>query len=242
LLALPMAAVSSDPSNRPSEAAVTGPPTSAPEAVPEAAAAPAPEVVPEAAAAPAAPLPPAAEAAPIAPLAPAAEPVPAPQVSAIDGAVPPVPEAAPAPESPPSPPAPPIELTDPLPGGRVTWGWGPGRNPFSGREVFHRGIDIAAPSGTPITAPAAGTVVVATESYEPSPNSGTVLIIDNDGGYTTFFAHLASIEVLEGQRVGAGDVVATVGSTGMSTGPHLHFELRWQGQALDPARFVDAWR
>ena len=134
-------------------------------------------------------------------------------------------------------------ISNPLPGGRTTWSWGPGhRDPFSGHEVFHKGIDLAAPSGTPVTSPADGVVIVATEAYDPSPGSGTVVLIDHGNGLETFFAHLGSLVVREGQEIEKGAVIATVGSTGKSTGPHLHFEVRRDGEAVDPADFVAEWR
>jgi murein DD-endopeptidase MepM/ murein hydrolase activator NlpD len=135
-----------------------------------------------------------------------------------------------------------LELGNPLPEGRVSWHWGEGRDPWSGEPVFHRGIDLAAPAGTPILAPAPGTVTVATVDYEPSPSSGTVAILDHGGGVTTFYAHLGSLEVAAGERVEAGQVIAEVGSTGKSTAPHLHFELRRDGEHQDPARFVEEWQ
>ncbi len=133
-------------------------------------------------------------------------------------------------------------LDIPVPGGRVTWGWGPGRDPFNGTEVFHRGVDVAAASGTPVLAPADGTVRVAAESYDPSPASGTVIIIDHGDGLTTFYSHLGTLEVREGQRVARGDLIAGVGSTGRSTGPHVHFEVLRDGERVDPADYVGEWR
>lgn len=133
-------------------------------------------------------------------------------------------------------------LDTPVPGGRVSWGWGPGRDPFNGKEVFHRGVDVAAAAGTPVLAPADGTVTVATESYEPSPASGTVIIIDHGDGLTTFYSHLGTLEVREGQRVTRGSLIAGVGSTGRSTGPHVHVEVLRDGEHADPADFVGEWR
>jgi len=134
-------------------------------------------------------------------------------------------------------------FVNPLADGRVTWSWGPGhRDPFTGDEVTHRGIDVAAPDGAPVIAPAEGVVRVATESFEPSPGSGTVILIDHEEGISTFYAHLGSLAVDEGQRVERGAVIATVGSTGKSTGPHLHFEVRQNGEPVDPALFVNDWK
>lgn len=135
-----------------------------------------------------------------------------------------------------------VHLDTPVPGGRVTWGWGPGRDPFNGNEVFHRGVDVAAAAGTPVLAPADGAVTVAAESYGPSPASGTVIIIDHGDGLATFYSHLGSLEVREGQRVARGDLIAGVGSTGRSTGPHVHFEVHRDGERVDPADYVGGWR
>jgi murein DD-endopeptidase MepM/ murein hydrolase activator NlpD len=135
-----------------------------------------------------------------------------------------------------------IELVNPLPAGRVTWSWGPGHlDPFTKEEVFHRGIDVAATAGTPVLAPAGGLVTVATDTFDQAPDSGTVVVLDHRDGYTTLYSHLGSFEVSEGQQVAQGEVIATVGSTGKSTGPHLHFEIRHNGEALDPADFVSEW-
>jgi len=136
-----------------------------------------------------------------------------------------------------------VRLSNPLPEGRVTWSWGPGHlDPFTHKEVSHTGIDLAAPTGTRVVAPADGVVRVATESYDPSPASGTVILIDHDNGLSTFFAHLHSLEVSPGQTVEKGAVIGTVGSTGRSTGPHLHFETRRDGEAVNPAEYVEEWR
>ena len=135
------------------------------------------------------------------------------------------------------------EFINPLPEGRVTWTWGPDkRDPFTGGKVFHRGIDVAAPAGSEILAPADGIVTVATETYEESPASGTVVIIDHGHGLVTRYHHLGSLEVSQGQRVSQREVIATVGSTGKSTGPHLHFEVWQDGESQDPATFIEEWR
>jgi murein DD-endopeptidase MepM/ murein hydrolase activator NlpD len=144
-------------------------------------------------------------------------------------------------ESPVSAPAT-IAFTDPLPDARVTRGWGESRDPFTGNEVFHRGIDLAASTGTSILAAAAGVVEVATTDFEPEPGAGTVIVLKHADGFSTFYSHIGSLEVGVGQEVFAGEVIATVGSTGKSTGPHLHFEIRENGQAVDPADFIEAWQ
>jgi murein DD-endopeptidase MepM/ murein hydrolase activator NlpD len=134
-----------------------------------------------------------------------------------------------------------VELKNPVAGSRVTRGWGPGRDPFSKNGVFHKGIDLAAGTGTPVHAPADGVVETATEAYEPLPAAGTVVILSHGDGLQTFYSHLGTLEVSVGQKVAQGDVIATVGSTGKSTGPHVHFEVRVNGERKDPALFVEDW-
>jgi len=112
--------------------------------------------------------------------------------------------------------------------GRVT-------SPFGNRHIFgtdnfHRGTDIAAPQGTAITAAAAGTVCFAGEKG----TYGNLLQIDHGNGYVTCYAHCSEFLAGEGDWVEQGQEVALVGSTGRSTGPHCHFEIRWQGEPFDP--------
>ena len=116
------------------------------------------------------------------------------------------------------------------------------KDPWNGNEVFHKGIDVASAAGTSVLAPAPGVVVVATEEYEPSRASGTVVIVDHGDGLQTMYAHLGSLEVAEGESVSRGQPLARVGSTGKSTGPHLHFEVRRNGEPQDPANYVADWR
>ncbi len=136
-----------------------------------------------------------------------------------------------------------LQLVNPLPGGRVTRSWGPGHlDPFTKKEVFHRGIDLGAAMGTEVLAAAGGVVTVATTTYEETPGSGTVIIVDHGNGYRTYYGHLKTLEISSGQRVEQHEVIATVGSTGKSTGPHLHFEVQKNGSTEDPAIFVAEWR
>ena len=113
----------------------------------------------------------------------------------------------------------------PLEVGVVSSGYGArwGRN--------HKGIDIAAAEGTPVLSAAAGEVVYAERS---SGGYGNLVIIKHDGGWITVYGHNSRILVDEGDRVGQGAAIAEVGSTGRSTGPHLHFEIRIEGEAVDP--------
>jgi len=118
---------------------------------------------------------------------------------------------------------------------RVTSPYGPRICPFHGREL-HPGIDIGAPSGSPIVAAASGTVIYAGArgSY------GNVVMIDHGNGVVTLYAHQRSggIRVRNGQRVAKGQRIGTVGSTGNSTGPHLHFEVRVNGAAKNPRNYT----
>jgi len=109
-------------------------------------------------------------------------------------------------------------------------------DPFTGQRSFHEGIDFPAESGTPILAAASGKVVYA----EVHPEYGRMVEIDHGNGLVSRYAHASQLAVKEGDLVVAGQRVATVGSTGRSTGPHLHFEVRLNGVPQNPARFLKA--
>jgi murein DD-endopeptidase MepM/ murein hydrolase activator NlpD len=119
--------------------------------------------------------------------------------------------------------------------GYVTDGYGPRRNPFSGegRET-HEGLDIAVDFGTPVTSTADGLVIYAA----PHAGYGNLVILYHSNGVTTRYGHLSRITVEAGQRVRRGDQIGHAGSTGRSTGPHVHYEIRENDQPLDPARYV----
>lgn len=107
-------------------------------------------------------------------------------------------------------------------------------HPISGTERFHSGIDFAVDYGTPIAAVAAGQVIFAGwyGGY------GNAVIIDHGGGLTTLYAHTSELLIHEGDWLNRGTIVATVGSTGYSTGPHLHFEVRQEGEPVDPMQYL----
>ncbi len=115
--------------------------------------------------------------------------------------------------------------------GTITSPFGWRSNPFGGAPEFHQGLDIAAPTGTTVTAAAAGTVIMA-QWYG---GYGNYILIDHGGGYSTGYGHLSAIYVSTGQAVQRGQAIGAVGSTGQSTGPHLHFEIRIAGKPVDPA-------
>jgi murein DD-endopeptidase MepM/ murein hydrolase activator NlpD len=113
-----------------------------------------------------------------------------------------------------------------------TYGWR--IDPFTGQRAMHEGVDFPAPPGEKIRAAAAG-VVVASESH---PEYGKLVEVDHGQGLTTRYAHASRITVKEGEFVKRGQVIAEVGNTGRSTGPHLHFEVRMHGIAQNPDRFL----
>ena len=119
----------------------------------------------------------------------------------------------------------------PLKDFRVTSAFGLRSDPFSGNPSMHQGIDFAAPEGTEVFAAADG--VVTSRGYDPV--YGNYVIISHSNRWTSLYGHLYSINVDLRTEVKSGSLIGRVGSTGMSTGPHLHFELRQDGRAFDPA-------
>ncbi len=116
--------------------------------------------------------------------------------------------------------------------GPLTSRFGVRRHPLFGIVRMHHGVDIGAPWGTPVRVASGGTVVFAGwfGGY------GKLVVVDHGDGLATLYGHLSSIQVRPGQRVAPGTVVGRVGSTGYSTGPHLHFEIRVHGRPVDPLR------
>ncbi|MDC7219738.1 MAG: M23 family metallopeptidase [Spirochaetales bacterium] len=116
----------------------------------------------------------------------------------------------------------------------VTSPYGMRNHPVTGNWEKHEGIDVRAPRGTPIYAAEKATVIETTEL----DNYGILVILKHRGGYETRYAHLDEIFVKEGDSVNRGQLIALSGNTGISTGPHLHFEIRRNGQSVDPASLV----
>jgi murein DD-endopeptidase MepM/ murein hydrolase activator NlpD len=118
----------------------------------------------------------------------------------------------------------------PLAGATLTSRFGLRRHPLYGDLRSHAGVDLAAPSGTPVYAPTAGYV----GSAGWSGGYGLMIAIDHPGGMETRYGHLSRVAVTNGQYVPAGTLIGYVGSTGDSTGPHLHYEIRIDGQPINP--------
>ena len=112
------------------------------------------------------------------------------------------------------------------------------KDPFTGRLAFHSGIDYAAPKGTKVLSAGAGTVTFVGQIS----GYGNVVEVTHMNGLVTRYGHLSAFLAKEGQKVSTGTPIARVGSTGRSTGPHLHFEVRRSDSAVDPTRYLNAGR
>ena len=120
--------------------------------------------------------------------------------------------------------------------GWLTDGFGRRTDPFTGDHGQHQGLDIAADKGEPVYATADGVVQAASYVNE----FGNLVVVSHDFGLTTRYGHLSRFVVASGQRVSRGDVVGYIGSTGRSTGPHLHYEVWANGAPIDPLRLLTA--
>lgn len=117
---------------------------------------------------------------------------------------------------------------------RITSAFGSRTSPTEGASTNHKGIDIGASTGSNILAAADGTVSIATYSY----SAGNYIMLNHGGGVTTVYMHCSSLLVSPGETVKKGQVIAKVGSTGYSTGPHLHFGIRYNGSYVNPSSYV----
>ncbi len=124
-------------------------------------------------------------------------------------------------------------LVRPVPGA-ISSHFGPRVHPISGLVKKHNGVDMNAGLGQPIVAAEAGTVILA----GPKGGYGTTVMVDHGGGMVTLYAHQSRLTVGVGQPVAAGERIGFAGSTGQSTAPHLHFEVRMNGTPVDPARYL----
>lgn len=107
-------------------------------------------------------------------------------------------------------------------------------DPFSGEGAFHKGIDVQAPVGTPVYATGDGVI----ESAGWSGKYGKRVVIDHGNGIETYYAHLSKFDVMPGQEVRRGEIIALSGSTGHATGPHVHYEVRLSGTPVNPYRYM----
>lgn len=118
--------------------------------------------------------------------------------------------------------------------GWITSGFGPRISPFTGQRAVHDGLDIGAPPSAPVYAPAGGHVVVT--GFDP--RMGYLVALNHNHGIETQYGHLAKILVKQGQKVKRGEVIGLVGSTGLSTGPHLHYMIKINKRPVNPQRYI----
>jgi murein DD-endopeptidase MepM/ murein hydrolase activator NlpD len=130
-----------------------------------------------------------------------------------------------------------IPSTEPVRGTNFTSGYGVRSDPFKGRAAMHAGIDLAGPIGTPIYATADATVG---RSEYNSGGYGNLVELEHGHGIQTRYGHLSKSLVSAGQRVKRGDMIGLMGSTGRSTGSHLHYEVRIDGKAVNPVPFLQS--
>ena len=116
----------------------------------------------------------------------------------------------------------------------ITSGFGRRTDPVHGGLAVHKGLDIGGQNGTEVFAPADGTIIFVGKRG----GYGNVIVVDHGYGLQTHYAHLSKFRCTVGDHVHRGDTLADMGSTGKSTGPHLHYEVRRYGRPLDPARFI----
>ncbi len=140
-----------------------------------------------------------------------------------------------------NPPKEPLLFTSPLPGARLTSPFGHRRNPLDDTSERHRGVDLVAKKGTEILAPADGRIEVAAEPQDEASKLGVNILLDHGGGVKTLYAHLDSLLVEPGDQVQQGQPIGKLGNSGVSTGPHLHFEIWRNGTPVDPAESVGSW-
>lgn len=120
--------------------------------------------------------------------------------------------------------------------GRITNYFGPSIHPFTRQWYLHKGIDLAYQQGTPIVSTANGKIIE--KGYEPN-GFGNYVLIRHKYGFFTKYAHMDKVYVREGENVSQGQVIGTMGNTGLSTAPHLHYEVRIGSQVVDPERYLN---
>ena len=128
----------------------------------------------------------------------------------------------------------PGSISMPIPGATITSSFGPRVHPVYGTTRMHNGIDFRGATGTPIQAAADGTVLFS----GVRGGYGNAIVIDHGGHLSTLYGHQSQLLVAYGETVSRGQVIGRVGSTGLSTGPHLHFEVRLNGTPVNPLNYL----
>ncbi len=131
-----------------------------------------------------------------------------------------------------------LPLGAPMRGARKNSGFGHRYDPFNNRLAFHSGLDFSGPAGSKIYSTADGVV----KKAKRNRSYGNMIDIDHGNGIITRFAHLSKMYVRAGQVIKKGDVIGIQGSTGRSTGPHLHYEVHYKGKPMNPKNFVEVGR
>ncbi len=126
----------------------------------------------------------------------------------------------------------------PVPEGRIKSRFGYRTDPFTQKQSFHDGLDLAAPRGTEIYAAADGVVLSTVTRYSPYKGYGKQVVIDHGNGVKTRYAHMRNIQVKEGEKISRFTVIGTVGTTGRSTGPHLHYEVIVDNKPVNPLNYI----
>lgn len=118
---------------------------------------------------------------------------------------------------------------------RLTSGYGYRKDPFTGKRAFHGGIDLAVPENTQVVSCGAGRI----EKAGYNRTNGNYFIIDHGNKYKSYYGHLARLNAKKGEAVIKGQVIGFSGNTGMSTGPHLHFQITFDGKTIDPLTIIN---
>lgn len=119
-------------------------------------------------------------------------------------------------------------------GVKISSGYGMRKHPITKEEKMHNGVDIIAPEGTPVYATALGKVRFVEQNFKEGEGRGRYIIIDHDNGFSTLYSQLSGYNITEGKQIKQGDIIGYVGSSGLSTGPHLHYEVMKDGVNVNP--------
>jgi hypothetical protein len=131
-----------------------------------------------------------------------------------------------------------IRLIMPVKGGEISSGFGLRKHPITGQDDFHNAIDIRQKKGTPVYAAADGKVLTVKARDFNSKGVGRFIVVQHDNGFQTTYTQLDSILVEEGAQIRQGQEIGLLGDSGLATGPHLHFEVRLNGESVDPEKYI----